>query len=139
MSSGLSMTFQNKQFLQLLVIALALVTTFLYSVIRYTKTAFEEIEAQREQQTQITQFKQQFARFGDAVVRRVESIANAEAALRMAMDLARPKADKSLYVQDVIGVAQDRNLDVRFPLNHVLSTETLTGMVACRHSVRLGK
>ena len=132
------MTFQNKQFLQLLVIALALVTTFLYSVIRYTKTAFEEIEAQREQ-TQITQFKQQFARFGDAVVRRVESIANAEATLRMAMDLARPKADKSLYVQDVIGVAQDRNLDVRFPLNHVLSTETLTGMVACRHSVRLGK
>ena len=111
MSSGVSMTFQNKLFLQLLVIALALVTVFPYCVIRYTKTAFEEIEAQREQ-AQITQFKQQFARFGDEVVRRVESIANAEATLRMAMDLARPKADKSLYVRDAIGAAQDRNLDV---------------------------
>ena len=105
------MTFQNKLFLQLLGIALALVTVFPYCVIRYTKTAFEEIEAQREQ-AQITQFKQQFARFGDEVVRRVKSIANAEATLRMAMDLTRPKADKSLYVHDAIGAAQDRNLDV---------------------------
>jgi hypothetical protein len=105
------MTFQNKLFLQLLVIALALVTVFPYSGIRYTTTAFEDIEAQREQ-AQITQFKQQFARFGDEVVRRVESIANAEATLRMAMDLARPKADKSLYKHDAIGAAQDRNLDV---------------------------
>lgn len=77
---------------------------------RYTRTVFEEIEAQREQ-AEMTQFKQQFVRFGDEVVRRIEYIANAEATMRMAMDLARTNADKSLYVHDAIGAAQDQNLD----------------------------
>ena len=104
------MSFQTRLFLQLLGIVLALVTIFAYSVIRYTKTVFEEIEAQREQ-AQITQFKQQFVRFGDEVVRRVENIANAEATMMVSMDLARANADKSLYVHDAIGAAQDQNLD----------------------------
>ena len=104
------MSFQTRVFLQLLGIVLALVTIFAYSVIRYTKTVFEEIEAQREQ-AQITQFKQQFVRFGDEVVRRVENIANAEATMMMSTDLARANADKSLYVHDAIGAAQDQNLD----------------------------
>lgn len=104
------MSFQARVFLQLLTVALALITVFAYSVIRHTKTAFEEIEAQREQ-AQISRLQQQFIRFGDEVVRRVESIANAEATTRMAMDLARTKADKSLYAHDAIGAAQDQNLD----------------------------
>lgn len=104
------MSFQARMFLQLVTIALALITVSAYSVIRYTMTAFEEIEAQREQ-AQISQLKQQFIRFGDEVVRRVESIANAEITTRMAMDLARTKADKSLYARDAIGAAQDQNLD----------------------------
>jgi len=104
------MSFQTRLFLQLLAITLASLTIFAYSVIRYTKTAFEEIEAYREQ-AQITQVKQQFVRFGDEVVRRVENIANTELTFRMAMDLALPKADKSLYVRDAIGAAQDQNLD----------------------------
>ena len=43
------MIFQTRLFLQLLAITLAFVTIFAYSVIRYTETAFEEMEAQREQ------------------------------------------------------------------------------------------
>lgn len=104
------MSFQARLFLQLFAIALALVTILAYSVVRYTKTAFEEVATQREQ-AQISQFKKQFVRFGDEVVRRVENIANAELTTRMAMDLARTKADKSLYAHDAIGAAQDQDLD----------------------------
>ena len=104
------MSFQSKMFLQLLTIALALITVFAYSVIRHAKTAFEEIEAQREQAL-ISQFTQQFIRFGDEVARRVENIANSEATTRMAIDLAGTKADKSLYARDAIGAAEDQNLD----------------------------
>ena len=110
-SQGVTMSFQARMFLQLLTIALALITVFAYSVIRHTETAFEEIEAQREQ-AQISLPKQQFIGFGDEVVRRVERIANEEATTRMAMDLARTKADKSLYAHDAIGAALDQNLDL---------------------------
>ena len=104
------MIFQTRLFLQLLAITLAFLTIFAYSVIRYTETAFEEMEAQREQ-AQIAQVKHQFVQLGDEVVRRVENIANTELTLRMAMDLARPQANKSLYVHDAIGAAEDQNLD----------------------------
>jgi hypothetical protein len=104
------MSSQNRVFLQLLGIVLVSVSTFGYSVVIYTTTAFEEIEAQREQ-AQIAQFKQQFVRFGVEVVRRVENIANGDATTRMALDLARDKADRSLYVHDAIGAAQSQNLD----------------------------
>ena len=104
------MIFQTRLFLQLLGITLAFVTIFAYSVIRYTKTAFEETEAQREQ-SQIAQVQHQLVQLGDEVVRRVENIANSELTLRMGIDLALPKADKFLYVGDAIGAAEDQNLD----------------------------
>lgn len=104
------MSFQTRMFLQLATIALALITVSAYGVIRHTRTAFEEIQAQREQ-AQINLLEQQFTRFGDEVVRRVESIANGEPMTRMAIDLAQAKADRSLYAQEAIGAAQDQNLD----------------------------
>jgi len=110
MSSEVSMSFQTRLFLQLLAITLAFVAILAYSVVRYTKAAFEEVEAQRTQ-AQIAQLKNQLVRFSDEVVRRVENIANTEITLRMAMDLARPRADKSLYAHDAMGAAQEQNLD----------------------------
>ena len=104
------MSFQTKLFLKLLAMSLGLVTVLAYSITRYTKTVFNEIEAQREQ-AQISQFKPQLVQLGNEVVQRVDHIANTEATLRMAMDLARPKADKSLYIQEAIGAAQAQDLD----------------------------
>jgi hypothetical protein len=104
------MSSQSRLFLQLIAIALASISIFSYGALLYTKKAFEEFESQREQ-TQITQFKQQFVRFGEEVARGVENIANADATTRMAIDLARNKADRSLYVHDAIGAAQNQNLD----------------------------
>lgn len=104
------MSYQTRLFLQLLAVALVLVAIFSYTFIRHTKTAFEEAEVKREQ-AQIAQVKQQFVRFGDEIARRVENIANSEAMLRTAMGLAQPQADKSLYVREAIGAAQDQNLE----------------------------
>jgi hypothetical protein len=104
------MNSQNKLFLQFLGIALASILIFGYSVITDTKIAVEEIQAQRAQ-AKINQFNQQFVRFGEQVVRRVENIANADATTRMAIDLARDAADRSVYAHDAILAAQARDLD----------------------------
>src|SRR5258705_8075571 len=45
------------------------------------------------------------------MVQQVENGANGEITLKVAIDLARPNVDQSLYVHDAIGVAQDHALD----------------------------
>ena len=59
----------------------------------------------------VAQFQKEFAQRGEEVAHQVENIANAEITLRMALDLARPNADQSLYVHDGTGAAQDHGLD----------------------------
>jgi len=81
-----------------------------YGVTHYTRAAFEEIDAQRTEAL-VAQFQKEFAQRGEEVVHQVENIANAEITLRMALDLARPNADQSLYVHDGTGAAQDHGLD----------------------------
>ncbi len=76
----------------------------------YTRAAFEEMDAQRTEAL-VAQFQKEFAQRGEEVVHQVENIANAEITLRMALDLARPNADQSLYVHDGTGAAQDHGLD----------------------------
>jgi two-component system, NtrC family, nitrogen regulation sensor histidine kinase NtrY len=89
---------------------LASVSVVAYGVTHYTRAAFEEMDAQRTEAL-VAQFQKEFAQRGDEVVRQVENIANAEITLRMALDLARPNADQSLYVHDGTGAAQDHGLD----------------------------
>jgi two-component system, NtrC family, nitrogen regulation sensor histidine kinase NtrY len=88
----------------------ASVTVVAYGVTHYTSAAFEEMDAQRTEAL-VAQFQKEFAQRGEEVVRQVENIANAEITLRMALDLARPNADQSLYVHDGTGAAQDHGLD----------------------------
>jgi two-component system, NtrC family, nitrogen regulation sensor histidine kinase NtrY len=88
----------------------ASVTVVAYGVTHYTRAAFEEIDAQRTEAL-VAQFQKEFAQRGEEVVHQVENIANAEITLRMALDLARPNADQSLYVHDATGAAQDHGLD----------------------------
>jgi len=88
----------------------ASVTVVAYGVTHYTRAAFEEIDAQRTEAL-VAQFQKEFAQRGEEVVHQVENIANAEITLRMALDLARPNADQSLYVHDGTGAAQDHGLD----------------------------
>jgi two-component system, NtrC family, nitrogen regulation sensor histidine kinase NtrY len=104
------MSFRTKLFLVFLITVLASVSLVAYGVTHYTQAAFEEMDAQRTDAL-VAQFQKEFAQRGEEVVHQVENIANAEITLRMALDLARPNADPSLYVHDATGAAQDHGLD----------------------------
>jgi two-component system, NtrC family, nitrogen regulation sensor histidine kinase NtrY len=58
-----------------------------------------------------TQFQKEFDQRSNLVVQQVEYIANAGETIRMAIDLARPNADFSLWARDANGVSQTYGLD----------------------------
>jgi two-component system, NtrC family, nitrogen regulation sensor histidine kinase NtrY len=104
------MSFRTKIFLIFLVTVLASVSIVAYGVTYYTQHAFAAMDAQRTEAL-VSQFKKEFAQRGEVIVQQVENITNADITLRMALDLARPNADSSLYVHDANGAAQDHGLD----------------------------
>jgi len=104
------MTFRTKVFLIFLVTVLASVSLVAYGVTHYTQRAFEQMDTQRTQALE-EQFKKEFAQRGEIVVQQVENITNADVTVRMALDLARPNADASLYLMDANGAAQAHTLD----------------------------
>jgi two-component system, NtrC family, nitrogen regulation sensor histidine kinase NtrY len=104
------MNFRARLFLVFLATVLASVVLVAGIVTRYTRAAFEDLDAQRTEAL-VAQFKKEYAQRGEEVAHQVENIANAEITLRMALDLARPNADQSLYVRDAMGAAQDHGLD----------------------------
>src|SRR5208282_6329717 len=59
----------------------------------------------------VAQFEREFERHKQDIVHRVQGIADTEATVRMAIDLSRPKADVSVYVNDARGVSQSHQLD----------------------------
>jgi len=80
------------------------------AVSTYTRRAFEQLDSQRSNAL-VAQFRREFSRRGEEVVRRIEGIVDAEATVRMAIDLGRPQADPSLYVNDAHGLATSHQLD----------------------------
>jgi signal transduction histidine kinase len=59
----------------------------------------------------VGQFNKEFVQREDEIAQQVKNIADADVTLRVAIDLARPNADQSLYVHDASGAAQDHQLD----------------------------
>ena len=104
------MSFRAKLFAIFLITVLASVSLVAYGVTYYTQRSFESTDAQRTDSL-VAQFKKEFAQRGETVVQQVENITNSDTTLRMALDLARPSADASLYVHDANGAAQDHSLD----------------------------
>jgi two-component system, NtrC family, nitrogen regulation sensor histidine kinase NtrY len=90
-----------------IVVAVALVAT---GVTFATRRAFDQVYT-RHTDALVTQFQHEFERRGQEVVQRVQGIADAEATVRMAIDLSRPQADVSIYVHDATGLAQQHQLD----------------------------
>jgi two-component system nitrogen regulation sensor histidine kinase NtrY len=101
---------RTKLLLIFMLTVVASVAVVAYGVTHYTRAAFEEMDGQRTEAL-VAQFQKEFAQRGEEVVHQVENIANAEITLRMALDLARPNADQSLYMHDGTGAAQDHGLD----------------------------
>jgi two-component system, NtrC family, nitrogen regulation sensor histidine kinase NtrY len=104
------MSFRSKLFWVFLITVLASVSLVAYGVTYYTDAAFQQMDAQRTEAL-VTQFKREYAQRADEVLQEVKNIAGAELSIRMALDLARPNSDPSLYVHDARGAAQDHGLD----------------------------
>jgi signal transduction histidine kinase len=104
------MSFRTKLFLIFLVTVLASVSLVAYGVTHYTQAAFEESDAQRSEAL-VSQFNKEYAQRGDEISRQVKDITDADVTLKVAIDLARPNPDLSLYVRDAVGAAQDHGLD----------------------------
>jgi two-component system nitrogen regulation sensor histidine kinase NtrY len=104
------MSFRTKLFLMFLVTVLASVSLVAYGVTHYTQAAFEESDAQRSEAL-VAQFNKEYAQRGDEIAQQVKDITDAEITLHVAIDMARPAPDFSLYVHDASGAAQDHGLD----------------------------
>jgi two-component system nitrogen regulation sensor histidine kinase NtrY len=104
------MSFRTKLFLIFSITVLASVSLVAYGVTHYTQAAFEESDAQRSEAL-VSQFNKEYAQRGDEIVRQVKDITDAQITLNVAIDLARPRPDFSLYVHDAAGAAQDHGLD----------------------------
>jgi two-component system nitrogen regulation sensor histidine kinase NtrY len=104
------MSFRTKLFLIFMVTVLGSVSIVAYGVTRFTRTAFEDMDTQRTEAI-VAQFQKEYAQRGDETAQQVKNIADADITLRVAIDLARPSADQSLYVHDATGAAQDHQMD----------------------------
>jgi two-component system, NtrC family, nitrogen regulation sensor histidine kinase NtrY len=104
------MTFRLRLLLSftLTVVLTAVAATWIASV--NARRAFEKQYDQRTAAL-VAQFRREFARRGEEVVRRVEGIAAAEGTLQMAVDLSRPQPDYSPYVNEAANLAQAHALD----------------------------
>jgi signal transduction histidine kinase len=104
------MSFRTKLFMVFLITVLASVSLVAYGVTHYTQAAFEESDAQRTEAL-VRQFNMEFAQRGEEIARQVKDVADAQITLNVAIDLARPTPDFSLFVHDAAGAAQDHGLD----------------------------
>jgi two-component system, NtrC family, nitrogen regulation sensor histidine kinase NtrY len=104
------MSFRTKLFLVFLITVLASVSLVAYGVTHYTQAAFEESDARRTEAL-VAQFNKEYTQRGEEIVRQVKDITDAQITLNVAIDLARPTPDFSLFVHDAAGAAQDHGLD----------------------------
>lgn len=104
------MSFRAKLTTIFSVTVVAAVALVAWGVSTYARRAFEQLDSQRTDAL-LAQFRREFSRRGEEVVHRVEGIADAEATVRMAIDLAQTRADPSLYHRDAGGLAASHQLD----------------------------
>jgi signal transduction histidine kinase len=104
------MRFRTKLFI---VLTLAVVTGTAWVTWEAARTARGEFEQEDRQRSDalVAQFQRELAERGQEIAIRVQGIADAEATLRMALELSRPDADPSLYVNDARGLADSHHLD----------------------------
>jgi two-component system, NtrC family, nitrogen regulation sensor histidine kinase NtrY len=103
-------TFRTKLFVVFMLALLLSVGIVAVGVTAVTRRAFQDSN-QTHREALVAQFEREFERHKQEIVHRVQGIADAEATVRMAIDLSRPKADVSVYVNDARGVSQSHQLD----------------------------
>jgi two-component system nitrogen regulation sensor histidine kinase NtrY len=103
-------TFRSKLFVVFALALLVSVGLIAAGVTVVTRRAFAELNRQHTDAL-VAQFQREFERQEAEVAHRVQAIADGEGTVRMAIDLSRPQADVSVYVNDARGVAQSHQLD----------------------------
>jgi two-component system, NtrC family, nitrogen regulation sensor histidine kinase NtrY len=103
-------TFRTKLLWVFMIALLLSVGAIVAGVTIVSRRAFDASNRQHSEAL-VAQFEGEFQRRGQDVVHRVQGIADAEGTVRMAIDLSRPKADVSVYVNDARGVSQSHQLD----------------------------
>jgi signal transduction histidine kinase len=105
------MTFRTRLLLLFAAGVLAAVGGVEWVVSRNTRQAFERLEAQRRDAL-LAQFRKEFARRGQEIVRAVKGIAASETALTIAIALNQPAPDLSPWVNEAGTQATARGLDL---------------------------
>jgi two-component system, NtrC family, nitrogen regulation sensor histidine kinase NtrY len=103
-------TFRTKLFVVFMIALLLAVGVVSVGVTVVTRRAFEDSNRSHSEAL-VAQFEREFDRHKQDIAHRVQAIADAEATVRMAIDLSRPKSDVSVYVNDAHGVSQSHQLD----------------------------
>jgi signal transduction histidine kinase len=104
------MSFRRRLLIALALIVLVTVGGVSTVVSLRTRRAFEKADAERTDAL-IAQFRREFTRRGEDVVRRVEAIASGDTVSRIALDLSHA-ADTSSYVTEAKVVADGHQLDL---------------------------
>ena len=105
------MTFRTRLFVNFMLALLLSVGLIAAGVTVVTRRAFDELNREHSDAL-LAQFQREFERRGKDVVDRVKGIADGEPTVRMAIDLSRPNADVSVYVNDAHGVSRSHQLDL---------------------------
>jgi signal transduction histidine kinase len=104
------MSFRRRLLIALALIVLVTVGSVSTVVSLRTRRAFERADRERTEAL-VAQFRREFTRRGDDVVRRVEAIAAGDAVSRMALDLSHG-TDASAYVTEAKAFADSHQLDL---------------------------
>jgi signal transduction histidine kinase len=103
-------TFRAKLFFVFTLALLVSVGVIVGGVTISARSAFYELNS-RHTDALVAQFHNEFDRRKQEVVNRVHGVAEDQGTVTMAMNLARPQADVSVYVNDAKGVAAAHQLD----------------------------
>ena len=103
------MSFRFKLVLVFTLTLVTAVTLVTWGVSTYATKAFQSLE-QKHSEALTDQFQGEYKQRADEVVNRVQGIADAQATVSMAIDVARNLSDASVYVEDATGLARSHRL-----------------------------
>jgi signal transduction histidine kinase len=104
------MSFRRKLLVLFALAVFLSVVTVTWIVSAMVRRAFERANEERTTAL-VVQFRREFDRRGEEVVRRMEAIAGSEAVTRMALVLSRGSPDYGVYLNEAKNVADNQQLD----------------------------
>jgi two-component system nitrogen regulation sensor histidine kinase NtrY len=105
-----AMTFRRKLLVMFALLILVSVTAVTWMISSLTRRTFDRADEARTAAS-VAQFRREFNRRGDEVVRRVEMIAASEGTTRMALAVIRGSLDYGAFLNQARAVAENQQLD----------------------------